>query len=113
MDCLFCKIARGEIPAKIVYQDEKLTAFRDVAPQAPVHILIIPVQHFSTIKELTPQDRTLVGDMVLLANRLAKEEGLSDNGYRLVVNCGPQGGQTAYHVHMHLLGGRDMGWPPG
>jgi histidine triad (HIT) family protein len=113
MDCIFCKIAQGEIPAKIVHKDEKLVAFRDVAPQAPVHLLIIPVRHLSTIKELKTEDRELVGDMVLLANRLANDEGISDDGYRLVLNCGPHGGQTAYHVHMHVLGGRALHWPPG
>lgn len=113
MNCIFCKIAAGEIPAKVIYRDEKLVAFRDIAPQAPVHILIIPVRHMATIKELTPADRELVGDMVLLANKLAQDEGLAEDGYRIVLNCGPNGGQTAYHIHMHLLGGRMMQWPPG
>jgi histidine triad (HIT) family protein len=113
MECIFCKIARGETPSKIVFQDDKLVAFRDVSPQAPTHILIIPVRHMATIKELTQQDRAMVGDMVLLANQLAAAEGLSEDGYRLVLNCGPHGGQTAYHLHLHLLGGRQMHWPPG
>jgi histidine triad (HIT) family protein len=113
MDCIFCKIARGEITSKIVYQDENLVAFRDISPQAPTHILIIPVRHFTTIKELSPQDRELVGDMVLLANKLAAAEDLAEDGYRLVLNCGHHGGQTAYHIHLHLLGGRQMHWPPG
>lgn len=113
MDCIFCKIAQGEIPSKIVYQDEKLVAFRDISPQAPTHILIIPVRHMATIKELTPPDRELIGDMVLLGNKLAAAEGLAEEGYRLVMNCGQHGGQTAYHIHLHLLGGRQMHWPPG
>jgi histidine triad (HIT) family protein len=113
MDCLFCKIARGEISATIVHQDENLVAFRDISPQAPTHILIIPVRHLATIKELTLQDRELVGDMVLLANKLAAADGLAEDGYRLVLNCGSHGGQTAYHIHLHLLGGRKMHWPPG
>ncbi len=113
MDCVFCKISSGEIPAKIVHRDENLVAFRDIAPQAPTHILIIPTRHLSTIQELNTSDRELVGDMVLLANKLAKDDGIAENGYRLVLNCGPDGGQTAYHVHMHLLGGRAMHWPPG
>jgi histidine triad (HIT) family protein len=113
MDCIFCKIAKGEIPSKIIHQDANLVAFRDISPQAPIHILIIPTRHMETIKELTLQDRELVGDMVLLANKLAVAEGLADNGYRLVLNCGVHGGQTAYHIHLHLLGGRQMQWPPG
>jgi histidine triad (HIT) family protein len=113
MECIFCKIACGEIPAKIAYKDDTLVAFHDIAPQAPTHILIIPVKHFSTIQELTPPDRELVGEMVLLANRLALKEKIAEGGYRLVLNCGKHGGQTAYHVHMHLLGGRAMHWPPG
>ena len=111
--CLFCRIARGEIPAQIVHQDDRLVAFRDSNPQAPTHILIIPREHLSTLNDLTPSHRALVGDMHLLAAALAKGEGIADTGWRVVANCGSDGGQSVFHVHLHLLGGRALRWPPG
>jgi len=113
MDCIFCKIAKGEIPSNIVHRDGELVAFRDIRPQAPTHILIIPEQHIETILDLTPADGQLIGKMVLMANQLAAKEGLAENGYRLVFNCKAYGGQEVYHIHVHLLGGRRMAWPPG
>ncbi len=113
MDCIFCKIATGEIPASIVHRDEELIAFRDIRPQAPVHLLIIPRQHIATILEVKPAQEELLSRMVLLANELAKSEGVADQGFRLVFNCKEHGGQDVFHVHLHLLGGRRMGWPPG
>lgn len=112
MDCIFCKIAAGEIPSKKVYEDEKLLAFYDLDPQAPVHVLIIPKAHIASANELTEQNSAVVGEIFLLAAKLAKELGL-DNGYRIVNNCGQDGGQTVQHLHFHLLGGRSMAWPPG
>ena len=111
--CLFCRIARGEIPARIVHEDEDLVAFRDIAPQAPTHVLIIPRVHVATLNDLEPRHRGLLGDMHLLAAALAKVEGIADDGWRVVVNCGADAGQTVFHIHMHLLGGRALGWPPG
>lgn len=113
MDCIFCKIAQGTIPSDVVYRDDQLVAFRDIRPQAPVHILIIPYQHRETILEFNAADESLIGKMILLANELAKKEGLADQGYRLVLNCKSYGGQEVFHIHLHLLGGRQMKWPPG
>lgn len=113
MDCLFCKIIRREIPASVVYEDEDCLAFNDISPQAPTHILIIPKVHITTANDLTPEHIELVGKLVLTAQRLAKEKQISDAGYRLVLNCNRDGGQAVYHIHMHLLGGRAMQWPPG
>ncbi len=111
--CLFCRVARGEIPAQIVHQDEDLVAFRDIAPKAPTHILIIPRVHIATLNDLLPSHRLLLGDMHLLARALAQAEGVAENGWRVVANCGAAAGQTVFHIHLHLLGGRDLGWPPG
>ena len=113
MDCVFCGIARGEILSKIVHQDDELLAFRDIRPQAPVHMLIIPIRHIETVLDLSPEDDRLVGQMVLLANRLAREEGIDREGFRLVFNCKQHGGQDVFHIHLHLLGGRALSWPPG
>ncbi len=113
MDCLFCKIARGEIPATVVFEDEHLMAFRDIRPQAPTHILVIPKRHISTINEIQNEDALLVGSMILCAQQLAKKEGFSEKGYRLVFNVNSHGGQEVYHIHLHLLGERQMTWPPG
>lgn len=113
MDCLFCRIAAGEIPAKVVYHDEQLTAFRDINPQAPTHILIIPNRHLESIADVAEADRDLIAAMVSLANQLASDEGIAESGYRLVNNKGANGGQTVPHLHVHLLGGRPMTWPPG
>lgn len=112
-DCLFCKIAQKHIPASIIYDDDKLLAFRDINPQAPVHLLVIPKQHVSTANDFTAADEALLGRMVLTAQNLALAEGIAESGYRLVMNCNSDGGQTVYHVHLHVLGGRGMRWPPG
>ena len=112
-NCLFCKIAGGEIPADIVHQDEHLVAFADINPQAPTHVLIIPRRHISTLNDLTAEDADLAGSMVLLATRIAAERGHAEAGYRTVFNCNAAAGQTVFHIHLHLLAGRDMTWPPG
>jgi histidine triad (HIT) family protein len=108
MDCIFCKIVAGEIPADILHTDEEVIAFRDVNPQAPVHVVIIPGEHIATLAELPEEKAVLVGHMVDVANKLAVSEGISQSGYRVVINCGPQGGQVVQHLHMHLLGGRQL-----
>lgn len=113
MDCLFCKIAQGEIPAKVVFEDKDIMAFHDIRPQAPTHLLVIPKRHIATINEVQNNDANLLGSMLLCAKQLAAEEGLSEPGYRLVFNVNSGGGQEVYHIHLHLLGGRQMTWPPG
>jgi histidine triad (HIT) family protein len=113
MNCLFCKIAQGEIPATIVFEDNDVIAFRDIRPQAPTHVLIIPRKHIATIDDAEDEDQQLLGKMILKAKQLAQSEGLSDAGYRLVFNVNSGGGQEVYHIHLHLLGGRQMTWPPG
>jgi len=112
-DCLFCKISRGTIPASIVYENDRLMAFKDIAPKAPTHILIIPREHIATVNDLHPTQATLMGELVLTAQQLACDLNLSESGYRLVMNCNRDGGQAVYHIHLHLLGGRTMQWPPG
>ncbi|HAV42905.1 TPA: histidine triad nucleotide-binding protein [bacterium] len=112
-DCLFCKIVEKEIPAKIVYEDERVVAFRDINPQAPTHILIIPRKHIPTTMDIGEVDKELVGQMHLIAAGLAREEGLEDRGFRLVLNCNKDAGQEVFHLHLHLLGGRRFSWPPG
>ena len=112
-DCLFCKIASGDIPSTKVYEDERFVAFRDVNPQAPTHILIIPRRHIERLTDLTPAETELIGQMTLLANKIAAEEGIVASGFRTVFNCGEGAGQSVWHIHMHLLGGRPMRWPPG
>jgi histidine triad (HIT) family protein len=107
-DCLFCKIVNRELPADIVFEDDDLVAFNDISPQAPTHILIIPKAHFSTVNELTENEIDLPGKLVLRARAIAGEKGIAESGYRLIMNCNPEGGQTVYHVHMHLLGGRQL-----
>ncbi|MCW8327962.1 histidine triad nucleotide-binding protein [Photobacterium sp. SDRW27] len=113
MDCIFCKIASKAIPSNLVYEDDQIVAFRDNDPQAPTHILIIPHQHIATINELDTANNALISHMILTATKLAKDLSLSDDGYRLVWNCNRQGGQAVFHIHLHLLGGRRMQWPPG
>jgi histidine triad (HIT) family protein len=108
MDCIFCKIVAGEIPSDIVYRDDEVIAFRDINPQAPVHLLIIPRKHIPALTELTEADSSLTARMVNVANQLAVKEGISSGGYRLVINCGQQGGQLVQHLHLHLLGGRQL-----
>jgi len=113
MDCLFCKIANGEIPANIISQDEEIVAFEDIHPQAPHHKIIIPRKHIETLNAVENEDHPLIGQLVHTAAKLAKELQLADPGYRLVMNCNESGGQTVFHIHLHLLGGRQMSWPPG
>ena len=112
-DCLFCSIASGDIPADVVYRDESMVAFRDIAPQAPTHILVIPQVHYPNAHALAEQDPALVGRLLELAGQLAAEEGLVDQGYRIVTNTGEMAGQSVPHVHFHVLGGRALAWPPG
>lgn len=113
MDCIFCKIVAGTVPAKIIYQDEQIIAFDDLFPKAPIHKLIIPRKHITTINDLTNEDASLVGQMVLIAKKLAAEYGISESGYRVLMNCNSDGGQAVYHLHLHLIGGRSLKWPPG
>lgn len=111
--CVFCQIAGGEVPADIVYADDQVLAFRDIRPQAPVHLLIVPRRHIPNLSEVQAGDEGLLLDLWRVATHLAEREGLWPEGYRVVINTGPQGGQTVAHLHLHLLGGRAMGWPPG
>lgn len=113
MDCLFCKIIKGEVPAKLIYQDDLVAAFDDINPQAPQHKLIVPKKHIATLNELTTDDNPLVGHLVQTAKLLAQQLNIADDGYRVVLNCNPGAGQTVFHVHLHLLGGRILTWPPG
>jgi histidine triad (HIT) family protein len=110
-DCLFCRIVRKEIPAKLVAEDDHCVAFRDINPQAPVHVLVIPREHVPSLNQAT--DAAMLGRLSLMAAELARKEGISESGYRTVVNTNSAAGQTVFHVHLHLLGGRSMGWPPG
>ena len=112
-DCLFCDIAAGKMAAKKVYEDEALLALEDINPQAPVHLLIIPRKHIGSLAELEAGDRELIGDIFLLAQKLAREKGIEAAGYRVVANCNREAGQSVFHIHFHLLGGRRMAWPPG
>jgi len=108
MDCIFCQIVAGKVPSEILYQDEEVVAFRDINPEAPVHLLIIPKKHIPSLIHLSEAESPLIGHMVNIANQLAKREGISEGGYRLVLNCGEQGGQLVPHLHMHLLGGQKL-----
>lgn len=112
-DTIFGKIARGEIPADLVYEDDDLVAFRDISPQAPMHILIIPRKPIPTLNDAGPEDAELIGKLFLAAARVAKEAGIAEQGYRTVVNCNAAAGQTVFHLHLHVLGGRPLQWPPG
>ena len=112
-DTIFSKIIRREIPATIVYETDNVLAFRDITPQAPTHILIIPKKPLPDITSATEEDKALLGELLLAGAEIAKKEGLAENGYRLVINTGQDGGQTVFHLHMHLLGGRHLKWPPG
>ncbi len=113
MDCIFCKILKREIPSKIVYEDDQCLAFEDINPQAPIHILVIPKKHISTALDMSELDRELVGHLVLVASRIAQGKNIAQSGYRLVLNTNRDAGQTVFHIHLHLLGGRVMSWPPG
>ena len=112
-DCLFCRIAAGEIAAELVFKNDAVVAFRDIYPQAPTHILIIPRRHIATINDIGENDRELLGEMYLVAAQLARQEGFAEDGYRVTMNCNEDAGQTVFHIHLHLLGGRRFGWPPG
>ena len=112
-DCLFCKIIAGEIPGAIVYQDDRVVAFKDINAQAPTHVLVVPRRHIATLNDLTPDDDGLIGEMTRRAAAIAKEHGHGDRGYRTVFNCNADAGQTVFHIHMHVLGGRRLAWPPG
>jgi histidine triad (HIT) family protein len=112
-DCLFCGIIAGEIPGAIVHQDETLVAFKDINPQAPLHVLIVPRKHIASLNELKPEDDALVGSMFRRAAALAKEHGYHERGYRAVFNTNREAGQTVFHIHLHLLAGRGLAWPPG
>ena len=111
-DCLFCKIIRGDIPAKKIYEDEHVFAFEDIAPKAPTHVLIIPKKHIRGLKEATLEDAEMLGRLQLVAARIGRDRGIED-GYRTVLNVGPKSGQSVFHIHLHLMGGRDLAWPPG
>ena len=111
-DCLFCKISSGKIPADKVYEDDRIIAFRDISPQAPLHVLIVPRKHLATLNDADEQDRDLLGHILLTAKRIAADEGVQ-TGYRVVNNCGASAGQSVFHIHFHVLGGRPFGWPPG
>lgn len=112
-DCLFCKIADGAIDADVVYEDDDVVAFRDINPQAPTHILVIPREHVATVDDLEPEHAPLVGKLHLTARNLARDEGIAEEGYRLVMNTREGAGQSVFHIHLHLLGGRSLTWPPG
>ena len=111
--CLFCKIVRGEIPGNVVYEDDAVLAFEDIAPVAPVHILIIPKVHIATLTDLRGDAANIIADIFRAAATIAAEKGLNEGGYRVVANCGEKAGQSVFHIHFHLLGGRDFAWPPG
>ncbi|MGH8281998.1 MAG: histidine triad nucleotide-binding protein [Gammaproteobacteria bacterium] len=112
-ECLFCKMVRGEIKPDVVMETDDLIAFRDINPQAPVHILVVPRKHISTLNDLASADTELIGKLVLTAREIAQQQGIAVSGYRLVMNCNKGAGQTVFHIHLHLLGGRVMTWPPG
>lgn len=112
-DCLFCKIATGDIPARIAYRDDRVVAFHDITPQAPVHLLIIPIQHIGGLLEVGADHQELIGHMLMIAARLARELGVADSGFRVVINTNRGAGQSVFHLHAHVLGGRALGWPPG
>jgi histidine triad (HIT) family protein len=113
MPCLFCDIVAGRRPARIAHEDETVVAFHDIRPQAPTHVLVVPRKHVTSLLDLAPQDDALLGSMVRTARDLARDTGLGERGFRLVMNCGDDSGYSVYHIHLHLLGGRRLGWPPG
>ena len=112
-NCLFCKIVEKEIPAGIVYENKNLLAFEDINPQAPLHILLIPKEHFASLKEIPEDKKGILAELLLAAHHIAEEKGISERGYRIVLNTGKESGQAVFHIHFHLLGGRQMTWPPG
>jgi histidine triad (HIT) family protein len=112
-DCLFCRIARKEIPARVAFEDDQVLAFEDIAPQAPTHLVLIPKKHLATFNDAGPADEALLGHMMVVAAQVARDKGLSSSGFRLVGNCMEGAGQSVFHLHLHLLGGRRFSWPPG
>ena len=112
-ECLFCKMVKGDLKPDVVYEDEHILAFRDINPQAPTHILIIPKEHIATLNDLKSTHENLMGKMYLAATKIAEKEKIAESGYRTIMNCNKDGGQEVYHIHLHLLGGRKMTWPPG
>jgi histidine triad (HIT) family protein len=112
-ETIFGKIAAGEIPADVVYEDDEVVAFRDISPQAPTHVLVIPRKPIPTLNDVQPEDAGLIAQMILIAKKVAEDEGIAKAGYRLVMNCNAAAGQTVFHIHLHVLGGRPMQWPPG
>lgn len=112
-DCLFCKMIAGQIQPKVVYEDADVLAFRDINPQAPTHVLVVPKRHIPTLNDLGPEHAELVGKLYLAAQRIAQQEGIAERGYRTLMNCNEEAGQSVFHIHLHLLGGRPMHWPPG
>jgi histidine triad (HIT) family protein len=113
MECIFCRIAQKKLPAKIIYEDGLSVAFEDSNPQAPVHTLVVPKKHISTNLDLKEEDNILIGHLFQVANKIARDKGIADRGFRLVMNCNPESGQTIFHIHLHIFGGRRMYWPPG
>lgn len=112
-DCLFCKIIKGDIPCTKVYEDDKVFCFKDIDPKAPVHVLVLPKKHISSLNEVTKEDSEIIAHIFMVIEKLVKELGISEAGYRVVSNCGEDGGQSVSHIHFHLLGGRSLEWPPG
>ncbi|SFA75657.1 histidine triad nucleotide-binding protein [Clostridium frigidicarnis] len=112
-DCIFCKIVNKEIPSTKVYEDDKVLAFKDISPEAPVHIVIVPKEHIRSTNELNENNASIVAHIFIIINKIAEEQGIKDSGYRIINNCGEHGGQTVNHIHFHLLGGRNLSWPPG
>ena len=112
-DCLFCKIINREIPANIVHNTENVLAFDDINPKAPTHVLVIPKKHIATANDIEPEDQLIIGELFTVAKKIAKVRGIAEDGYRLVMNCNKHGGQEVYHIHLHLIGGKQLHWPPG
>ncbi len=112
-DCLFCKMAKGEIKPDLLYEDDHVLAFKDINPQAPVHFLVIPKQHITTLNDLDDNHAELIGRLYLAAKKIARDQGIAEGGYRCLINCNADAGQSVWHVHLHVLGGRTMAWPPG
>lgn len=112
-DCIFCRIVRREIPAKVVFEDTQTLAFDDIHPQAPIHTLVIPKRHLASLAETGPDDAPMLGHLLRIGNQIARDKGVADSGFRFVINTGAHGGQTVFHLHIHVLGGRPMHWPPG
>ncbi|MBE6055239.1 MAG: histidine triad nucleotide-binding protein [Clostridium sartagoforme] len=113
MDCIFCKIIKGDIPSNKIYEDDKVLAFHDISPEAPVHFLVIPKEHIKSVNELNEENADIISHIFLIINKIVRELGISETGYRVVNNCGKDGGQTVNHIHFHVLGQRDLKWPPG